>query len=205
MKKIFLMLVAAFMVGAATMNAQVKGGEFILRGGFAANNFKGDNTAGLDMLPSYNISLDYNKNFYKGAYWNVGLMFGTRGFEADHSDMKFRAHNFNIPVTIGYKYNLTNNFAIDGRFGAFFGVDMGGKIKWDVVDDWEHWEEFVDDEIKIGDIDDYNRCDGGILLGLGVWYKRVNFEYTFKRGFGEAWDDGPAGAVNHMIRLGYAF
>ena len=150
------MLVAAFMVGAATMNAQVKGGEFILRGGFAANNFKGDNTAGLDMLPSYNISLDYNKNFYKGAYWNVGLMFGTRGFEADHSDMKFRAHNFNIPVTIG-------------------------------------------------DIDDYNRCDGGILLGLGVWYKRVNFEYTFKRGFGEAWDDGPAGAVNHMIRLGYAF
>lgn len=33
MKKIFLMLVAAFMVGAATMNAQVKGGEFILRGG----------------------------------------------------------------------------------------------------------------------------------------------------------------------------
>ena len=39
MKKIFLMLVAAFMVGAATMNAQVKGGEFILRGGFAANNF----------------------------------------------------------------------------------------------------------------------------------------------------------------------
>ena len=105
------MLVAAFMVGAATMNAQVKGGEFILRGGFAANNFKGDNTAGLDMLPSYNISLDYNKNFYKGAYWNVGLMFGTRGFEADHSDMKFRAHNFNIPVTIGYKYNLTNLLA----------------------------------------------------------------------------------------------
>lgn len=28
---------------------------------------------------------------------------------------------------------------------------------------------------------------------------------TFKRGFGEVWEDGPAGAVNHMIRLGYAF
>lgn len=194
MKKIFLMLVAALMVGTATVNAQVKGGELILRGGFAANNFKGDNTRGIDMLPSYNFSLDYNKTFYKGAYWNVGVMFGTRGFDVEDWDGKFRAHNFNIPFTVGYKYNLTNNFALDGRFGAFFGVDMAGKYE---VDD--------DDDIKIGDIEDYKRCDGGILLGLGVWYKRVNFEYTFKRGFGEAWDDGPAGAVNHMIRLGYAF
>ena len=193
MKKIFLMLVAALMVGTATVNAQVKGGEFILRGGFAANNFKGDNTRGIDMLPSYNFSLDYNKTFYKGAYWNVGVMFGTRGFDVEDWDRKFRAHNFNIPFTVGYKYNLTNNFALDGRLGAFFGVDMAGKY------------EFDDDDIKIGDIEDYKRCDGGIMLGLGVWYKRVNFEYTFKRGFGEAWDDGPAGAVNHMIRLGYAF
>ena len=41
MKKIFLMLVAALMVGTATVNAQIWGGQLILRGGFAANNFKG--------------------------------------------------------------------------------------------------------------------------------------------------------------------
>lgn len=51
MKKIFLMLVAALMVGTATVNAQIWGGQLILRGGFAANNFKGDNTRGIDMLP----------------------------------------------------------------------------------------------------------------------------------------------------------
>ena len=44
MKKIFLMLVAALVVGTATVNAQIWGGQLILRGGFAANNFKGDNT-----------------------------------------------------------------------------------------------------------------------------------------------------------------
>lgn len=64
MKKIFLMLVAALMVGTATVNAQIWGGQLILRGGFAANNFKGDNTRGIDMLPGYNFSLDFNKNFY---------------------------------------------------------------------------------------------------------------------------------------------
>ena len=155
MKKIFLMLVAALMVGTATVNAQIWGGQLILRGGFAANNFKGDNTRGIDMLPGYNFSLDFNKNFYKGAYWNTGVMFGTRGFDVNHSDAKFRAHNFNIPLTVGYKYNLTDN--------------------------------------------------GGLIIGMGVWYKRINIDYTFKRGFGEVWEDGPAGAVNHMIRLGYAF
>ena len=35
------MLVAALMVGTATVNAQIWGGQLILRGGFAANNFKG--------------------------------------------------------------------------------------------------------------------------------------------------------------------
>ena len=59
--------------------------------------------------------------------------------------------------------------------------------------------------MKIGDIEDYKRCDGGLIIGMGVWYKRINIDYTFKRGFGEVREDGPAGAVNHMIRLGYAF
>ena len=194
MKKIFLMLVAALMVGTATVNAQIWGGQLILRGGFAANNFKGDNTIGIDMLPGYNFSLDFNKNFYKGAYWNTGVMFGTRGFDVNHSDAKFRAHNLNIPLTVGYKYNLTDNLAVDGRFGAFFGVDMAGKI-----------DDGNGDDVKIGDIEDYKRCDGGLIIGMGVWYKRINIDYTFKRGFGEVWEDGPAGAVNHMIRLGYAF
>ena len=175
MKKIFLMLVAALMVGTATVNAQIWGGQLILRGGFAANNFKGDNTRGIDMLPGYNFSLDFNKNFYKGAYWNTGVMFGTRGFDVNHSDAKFRAHNFNIHLTVGYKY-------------------MAGKI-----------DDGNGDDVKIGDIEDYKRCDGGLIIGMGVWYKRINIDYTFKRGFGEVWEDGPAGAVNHMIRLGYAF
>ncbi len=87
--------------------------------------------------------------------------------------------------TVGYKYNLTDNLAVDGRFGAFFGVDMAGK--YDFGDD--------DGDVKIGDIEDYKRCDGGLIIGMGVWYKRINIDYTFKRGFGEVWEDGPAGAV----------
>ncbi len=194
MRKIFLMPLVAFLMGTATVNAQKLGGQLILRGGFAANNFKGDNTNGIGSLPGYNFSLDFNKNFYQGAYWSTGVMFGTRGYDVNHTDIKFRAHNFNIPVALGYKYELTDNIALDGRFGAFFGVDMAGKM-----------DSGNGNDVKIGNIDNYKRCDGGLIIGLGVWYKRINIDYAFKRGFGEVWKDGCAGAVNHLIRLGYAF
>ncbi|MBP3566982.1 MAG: outer membrane beta-barrel protein [Paraprevotella sp.] len=193
MKKLLLMVAGAFILGAATVNAQIWGGQLILRGGFASNSFKGDNTRGITMLPSYNVGLDFNHPIIGNVYWNTGVMFGTRGYDVNFSEAKFRAHNLNIPLTAGIKYALTSNIAIDGRIGGFFGVDMAGKF------------DAEDGDIKIGDKDNYKRCDGGILVGFGVWYKRWNIDYTFKRGFAELFDNGPAGAVNHLIRLGYAF
>ena len=198
MKKFLWICVCALLCGAMTAEAQVWGGQLILRGGFSTNNFKGDRSPQMGRLPGYNFSLDFNKAFRKGrgAYWNTGVMFGTRGYEIDYrrSNVKFRAHNFGIPFTLGYKYKVMGNLAVDGRFGTFFSVDMAGKMSGRDIHD-----------LKIGDIEDYHRCDGGILLGMGVWYKRINVEYTFRRGFGALVDNGTSGSANHMIRLGYAF
>lgn len=57
MKKILLTFVAACLMGTTAVNAQKWGGQFIVRGGFATNNFKGEHTRGIDMLPSYNIGV----------------------------------------------------------------------------------------------------------------------------------------------------
>ena len=180
-----------------TVQAQILGGQLIVRGGFSTNNFKGERSPQMGRLPSYNFSLDFNKAFRqgRGAYWSTGVMFGTRGYDIDYrSDIKFRAHNVGIPFALGYKYKVLDNVAVDGRFGTFFSVDMAGKLSGDDVHDQ-----------KIGDMEDYRRCDGGILLGMGIWYKRINLEYTFRRGFGALVSNGTSGSVNHMIRLGYAF
>ncbi len=195
MKKILGLWICALLWGVVAAHAQVLGGQLILRGGFSTNNFKGDRSPQMGRLPGYSFSLDFNKTFHRGAYWNTGVMFGTRGYDMDRSSVKFRAHNFGIPFTLGYKYDVTGNLAVDGRFGTFFSVDMAGKISGGKSRD----------DVQIGDIDDYHRCDGGILLGMGVWYKRINVEYVFRRGFGAAWGDFPSGSANHMIRLGYAF
>lgn len=195
MKKMFLALVTALMVGTSTtVNAQIWGGQVILRGGFSSNNFKGADY-GTNSLPSYNVGVDFNKAIQGDWYWNTGVMFGTRGYKVEQpgDDYTFRAHNINIPITTGYKYKLNNKFAVDGRIGAFLGVDMAGKAKVGA------------EETRLRDMDDYKRFDGGLVLAFGMWYKNVNLEYMFKRGFAEITSDGYNGAVNHMIRVGYAF
>lgn len=187
MKKLMMVLAGALMWGA-TANAQT---DIILRGGFATNNFVGSDYKHSDMNPGYNIGLEFNNYINKGLYWNTGILFGSRGFKYENriKDIKFRAHNFQIPITIGYKYDMGSGFALDGRIGGFFSVDMAGKL----------------DDIKISDYDDYHRCDGGLLIGVGVWYQNINLDLAYQRGFGKLFEGDKGSASNFLIRLGYAF
>lgn len=198
MRKFFMMLMGALMLGTATMSAQNEGRTLMLRGGFATNNFVGDDYKA-DMHPGYNVGLEMNSFIMNGLYWNTGILFGSRGYKYDEStvDYKFRAHNFQIPLTIGYKFDLGSGFALDGRLGGFFSVDMAGKEKWEVRN-----QSY---DTKISDIDGYHRCDGGILIGVGVWYQNINLDFAYQRGFGHIVSGADGGASNFLIRLGYAF
>lgn len=193
MKKVLCMLVGILFSAMGVLQAQTEGGLLVLRGGFATNNFKGRHIRA-DILPSYDVSLDFNRFFYKKCYWNTGVMFSTRGFDSEHRG-KLRAHTFGIPLTLGHYHKVTGNLAVDIRFGGFFTVDMAGQ-----------YEENHHKKTKIRDIEGYRRCDGGFVLGFGIWYRKINLDYSFRRGFGRVWhDNGPKNSINHVIRLGYAF
>ena len=189
MKKLMMMLAGALMWGA-TANAQT---DIILRGGLATNQFVGDKIYdNADMNPGYNVGLEFNNYIKNGLYWNSGLLFGSRGYKVDYkigNDFKYRAHNLQIPLTIGYKYDLGSGIALDGRIGGFFGVDIAGKY----------------DELKIADVNDYRRCDGGLIIGVGLWYQNINLDFAYQRGFVNPNENIDGGASNFLIRLGYAF
>lgn len=203
MKKLMMVLAGALMWGA-TANAQT---DFILRGGFATNQFVGDDYKNSDMNPGYNVGLELNNYINKGLYWNTGLLFGSRGYKisdgnrAANYSYKFRAHNLQIPVTIGYKYDLGSGFALDGRIGGFFSADLAGKLKTEA----EVAGYSTSTETKIGDMNGYHRCDGGLLIGVGVWYQNINLDFAYQRGFGKLSDNDKGSASNFLIRLGYAF
>lgn len=188
MKKLMMMLTGALMWGAAA-NAQT---DFILRGGFATNTFVGSDYDNVDVMPGYNVGLDFNSYIKDGLYWNTGVMFGSRGFKVDYKkadDFEYRAHNIQIPLTVGYKFDMGSGFALDGRIGGFFSADMAGKFG----------------DSKIADLDDYQRCDGGLLIGVGLWYQNLNLDFAYQRGFANIGEDVDGGASNFLIRLGYAF
>lgn len=188
MKKLMMVLAGALMWGA-TANAQT---DIILRGGFATNQFIGDYYKNYDMNPGYNVGVEINNYIKNGLYWNTGLLFGSRGYKLEKivlRDGDLRAHNFQIPITVGYKYDIGSGFALDGRIGGFFSTDIAGKLK----------------DVKISDYDNYHRCDGGLLIGVGVWYQNINLDFAYQRGFANTFSNRDGSASNFLIRLGYAF
>ena len=112
MKKLMMMLAGALMWGA-TANAQT---DIILRGGFATNQFVGDSYEHSEMNPGYNVGIEFNNYIKNGLYWNSGLLFGSRGYKYSSKvsgvslTNKLRAHNIQIPVTIGYKSLIPQHY-----------------------------------------------------------------------------------------------
>lgn len=203
MKKLMMMLTGALMWGAAA-NAQT---DFILRGGFATNQFVGDTYENSKMNPGYNVGLEFNNYIKNGLYWNSGLLFGSRGYkfseksEGTEFTNKLRAHNIQIPLTVGYKYDMGGGIALDGRIGGFFSADIAGKM----TSEGKILGISSSTETKIADFKDYQRCDGGLLIGVGLWYQNFNLDLAYQRGFANIGDDMEGGASNFLIRLGYAF
>lgn len=159
-----------------------------------------------------------------GLYWGMELGIGTRGFSTKYEetdddetyDEKGHILTWNVkysPFTFGYKYSITDDIKLDAHLGLFVSYDFAGKKLSYKDSDGDKWE--VDnDELK--DEYDYQVFDAGMQIGLGVWYKRLNLDFTYQRGFVPAakiyYYDKDANSVekslhssNFMIRLGVAF
>ena len=55
-------------------------------------------------------------------------------------------------------------------------------------------------------MDDYNRFDVGMKIGVGVWYnKKYNLDFTYQRGFLGTDAEADGGPSNFMVRLGLGF
>ena len=203
MKKLMMMLAGALMWGA-TANAQT---DIILRGGFATNQFVGDSYEHSEMNPGYNVGIEFNNYIKNGLYWNSGLLFGSRGYKYSSKvsgvslTNKLRAHNIQIPVTIGYKYDLGSGIALDGRIGGFFSADIAGKS----TSTGSLAGVGSSTDTKIRDLIVFKSRDGGLIIGVGLWYQNVNLDFAYQRGFADITDYSDGGASNFLIRLGYAF
>lgn len=195
-------------------------------------DFKGD--AGFSSRANFDLMFGFNKYFGKSnVYWGMELGVATRGgaFHQEYSSefgkgtltstQKWHANTYGVkyvPFTFGYKYPVTKDVKIDAHLGLFIECDFAGSIKSETSlvypSEYSNRNETYDQNLSFDDEGiDMSRVDAGLQLGLGVWYKRFNLNFTWQRGFAP-YIGGPYNksgdhlfyqSSNAIISLGVAF
>lgn len=88
----------------------------------------------------------------------------------------------NIPVSLLYKFNITDDFAISPDFGFNFRLNLMGKGKWEYDGESEDWNLFDDDEM---DGEACNRFQVGWHIGVGFDYKALHLGVDWGTDFNE--------------------
>jgi len=165
-----------------------------MRLGLNMMKFKGDLID--DEYMKSNLGYNWVIGFEKPLgplFWGMEFGLSSRGFkfEGNGYTSKFMAHNgIFSPFNIGYKYPISDNFAVEAHLGAFVSGDYFGK-----------WDDDV-----IYDYDDYIYPNAGMQFGFGMWFSNIGLDLCWQKGFLNLTSDGDDfKSSNFMLRLGVAF
>ena len=130
MKKI-LALVAILAIGLGSINAQDN-----LRWGVTAGmNVSSLNVTGLDSRVGFHAGVKAElglPQFTEGLYMDFGALLSLKGAKVEAGSMasfKINPYYLEIPVHIGYKYAVNDNFSLFANAGPYIAIGLFGKAK----------------------------------------------------------------------------
>lgn len=233
MKKIFVLaLMALFCIGASAGEDEKskKTTWYVKLGGvscsltdFDAGDYE---LAETSSKLGYVVGIAFDRSIgSKGWFWGAGLQLRSKGGKTHyytHKDMNddngglggsytdtwniddtYNINTLEIPLSFGYKWRITDDWAVDFRVGGFFNYDISGNMK-EKIYGWYDGKEYSYDETetKIGDLD-CDKYSAGALAGIGVWYKKFNINLTYELGLMEQFEGGGK-EKNLLFTVGYA-
>ncbi|MBO4641423.1 MAG: porin family protein [Bacteroidaceae bacterium] len=226
MKKIFTLIIAMVAMATSAMaldNEPEEGLTFQGLFGLNLSNFRAGGSDA-DIKPGFNLGVrgEYMLPGCHGVFVNAGVNYTMKGAKADAlgATLKARACYVEIPVHVGYRYNLSNDFGVYADFGPYFAIGINGKSILDYDDD-------LLDDVKTrffrndnGDFGDIQRFDFGLGFRVGAEYIN-HHSLTFGCDWGitdmytkdyrKAWKEASGYAVdplknfNLSITYGYRF
>lgn len=205
MKKIFT-LIAAVVLGLGSVSAQGFGAE-------AVAGMNVSNWGGLGNRVGFHVGIrgEYMTPV-KGLYTNAAALFTLKGCKQDYGEWgaaRTDAYCVEFPIHVGYKYAVTNDFAVFGEAGPYVAMGLFGNIV-----STEYDSEFFEPSATF---DDCRRFDVGAGLRLGVeFFKRYGFSVSYDWGFLDAyqpseWEDSYIDLTpimkhtNLMVSFSYKF
>ncbi len=184
MKKI-LLLVAIVATSVMSVNAQ----ENLKWGVVAGMNLSKMSATGLDSKLGYHVGVRAELGLPQvanGLYLDASALLSAKGAKMDFGDLgsqKINANYLEIPIHIGYKYAVNDNFSVFGSFGPYFSYGLFGKTKVEELD-YDDEYELMKTSSKYDTFgnDGLKRFDCGLGLNVGVEIKktyRVAIGYDF--------------------------
>ena len=146
-----------------------------------------------------------------GAYMDFAALLTLKGAKIDGGSIatvKFNPYYLEIPVHVGYKYAVNEDFALFGSVGPYLAVGLFGKAKLkvdgDIADIAELGGNSMSEDI-FGD-DGLKRFDFGLGLKAGVEFsKKYQVAISYDFGLVEVIKEVGMKNRNLMISLGYMF
>ena len=237
MKKIFALALAAIMCASSAKALEyIPESGFTVQGLFGMNisNFRHPDAAfdGLtDPKAGFNLGVrgEYMLPSCYGVFVNLGVNYTMKGAKMDvpatlpddySCTVKFRPCYIEIPLHVGYRFNVLDNLGIFADFGPYFAIGVNGKEKFefdgDAVEDYST-KFFRNSKMDLGEI---QRYDFGLGFRVGAEYANhhsLNFSFdwgltdmyrdSYRREFFEknGFELGKLKNFNAGITYGYRF
>ena len=237
MKKIFALALAAIMCASSAKALEyIPESGFTVQGLFGMNisNFRQPNSlvdALTDPKAGFNLGVrgEYMLPSCYGVFVNLGVNYTMKGAKMDVAaslpddyscTVKFRPCYIEIPLHVGYRFNVLDNLGVFADFGPYFAIGVNGKEKFefdgDAVEDYSK-KFFRNSKMILGEI---QRYDFGLGFRVGAEYANhhsLNFSFdwgltdmyrdSYRREFFEknGFELGKLKNFNAGITYGYRF
>ena len=237
MKKIFALALAAIMCASSAKALEyIPESGFTVQGLFGMNisNFRQPNSlvdALTDPKAGFNLGIrgEYMLPSCYGVFVNLGVNYTMKGAKMDvpatlpddySCTVKFRPCYIEIPLHVGYRFNVLDNLGVFADFGPYFAIGVNGKEKFefdgDAVEDYSK-KFFRNSKMILGEI---QRYDFGLGFRVGAEYANhhsLNFSFdwgltdmyrdSYRREFFEknGFELGKLKNFNAGITYGYRF
>ena len=237
MKKIFALALAAIMCASSAKALEyIPESGFTVQGLFGMNisNFRQPNSLvdGLtDPKAGFNLGVrgEYMLPSCYGVFVNLGVNYTMKGAKMDVAaslpddyscTVKYRPCYIEIPLHVGYRFNVLDNLGVFADFGPYFAIGVNGKEKTefegDAVEDYSK-KFFRNSKMILGEI---QRYDFGLGFRVGAEYANhhsLNFSFdwgltdmyrdSYRREFFEknGFELGKLKNFNAGITYGYRF
>lgn len=199
MKKIFALALAAIMCASSAKALEyIPESGFTVQGLFGMNisNFRHPDAAfdGLtDPKAGFNLGVrgEYMLPSCYGVFVNLGVNYTMKGAKMDVAaslpddyscTVKYRPCYIEIPLHVGYRFNVLDNLGVFADFGPYFAIGVNGKEKTefegDALEDYSK-KFFRNSKMILGEI---QRYDFGLGFRVGAEYANhhsLNFSFDW--------------------------